>query len=153
MASGPSPLPPELDLGQELRTRISIFMSPFDVHVNRSPIAATVEKIAYTAGAFINASLDKASEKNERNALHLRLGDGRDLVVVQIAGFIARRIVCTSRQGETLKAGERFGIIRFGSRLDVYLPVGSVPSVMVGQRAVGGETVLADLATEVAGAE
>jgi phosphatidylserine decarboxylase len=137
--------PEELGLGPEPRTRIAIFLSVLDVHVNRSPVDGVVTRIAYHAGAFLNASLDKASELNERNALAIRLADGRDIAVVQIAGLIARRILCDAKQGDMLRAGDRFGIIRFGSRTDVYLPDGVKPLVLEGQTMIGGETVLADL--------
>ena len=116
-----------------------------NVHVNRVPADGVVTRIAYHAGTFLNASLDKASDDNERNAMAIALPDGRDVAVVQIAGLIARRILCDVRQGDTLRAGARFGIIRFGSRTDVYLPVGVEPLVAVGQTMVGGETVLASL--------
>jgi phosphatidylserine decarboxylase len=119
-------------------------MNVFDVHVNRSPVDAEVAGIAYRPGKFFNASLDKASDENERNALRLRTSDGRELVVVQIAGLVARRIRSAVKQGGTLQAGERFGLIRF-SRVDVYLPDGVAPLAIVGQRAVAGETVIADL--------
>lgn len=144
-AIGPAVPPPELDLGPQPRCRVSIFLSVLNVHVNRSPVAGTVTRIAYRPGKFVNASLDKASEDNERNALVLRLADGRDVAVVQIAGLIARRIVCDVREGGQLLAGERFGIIRFGSRTDLYLPPGVQPIVEVGQIMVGGETVIAEL--------
>lgn len=137
--------PPELGLGDKLLPRISIFMSVFDCHVNRSPIAGKIEKIVYQPGKFFNADLDKASEHNERNALVLVTPSGTRLVVVQIAGLIARRIVPFVREGAVLAAGERFGMIRFGSRLDVYLPEGVRPLVAEGQTAIAGETVLADL--------
>ncbi len=137
--------PEELGLGPEPRTRIAIFLSVLDVHVNRSPVDGVVTRIAYHAGAFLNASLDKASELNERNAMAIRLADGRDIAVVQIAGLIARRILCDAKQGDMLRAGDRFGIIRFGSRTDVYLPEGVRPLVLEGQTMIGGETVLADL--------
>jgi phosphatidylserine decarboxylase len=136
--------PHELDLGPTLLPRISIFMSVFDCHINRSPVAGTVEKMVYQPGKFLNADLDKASADNERNSLVLASAASR-VAVVQIAGLVARRIVCFVREGQPLGAGERFGMIRFGSRLDVYLPEGVVPLVAVGQTAVGGETVLADL--------
>ena len=116
-----------------------------DVHVNRAPADATVTRVAYRHGAFVNASLDKASDGNERNALALRLPDGRGMAVVQIAGLIARRIVCAVREGDPVRRGARFGIIRFGSRTDLYLPGGVLPLVAVGQTMIGGETVLADL--------
>ena len=138
--------PAELGLGPEPRWRVAIFLSVLDVHVNRAPAEGTVTRIAYRHGAFLNASLDKASEENERNALALRLPDGRgDMAVVQIAGLIARRIVCSVREGQSLMAGERFGIIRFGSRTDLYLPHGVVPLVAEGQTMIGGETVIAEL--------
>ena len=142
----PAAPPPELGLGPEPRTRVSIFMNVFDCHVNRTPLAGTVTRVAYHAGRFLNASLDKASEANERNGVLLDVGDGRTLAVVQIAGLVARRIVCFTREGARLETGQRFGLIRFGSRLDVYLPDGVAPLLCVGQRAVAGETVLADLA-------
>ncbi|MGE0564108.1 MAG: phosphatidylserine decarboxylase [Pseudolabrys sp.] len=140
--------PHELGLGDAPLTRISIFMSVFDCHVNRSPVAGQIEKIVYQPGKFLNADLDKASLDNERNSLVIAAGAGR-IAVVQIAGLVARRIVCYAREGQAISAGERFGMIRFGSRLDVYLPPGSTPTVAVGQTAIAGETVLADLrATE-----
>src|SRR6186713_3621832 len=138
-------LPPaELGLGDRPLPRISVFMSVFNCHVNRSPIAGRVDRIAYRPGTFINAELDKASEDNERNSLVISTPDGR-IGVVQIAGLVARRIVSFVREGQSLGVGERFGLIRFGSRLDVYLPEGSKALVAVGQNAVAGETVLADL--------
>ena len=137
--------PPELGLGTVPRWRVAIFLSVLDVHVNRAPADGTVTRIAYRHGRFLNASLDKASEENERNALALRLADGREIAVVQIAGLIARRIVCSVREGDALRAGERFGIIRFGSRTDLYLPEGVRPLVAVGQIMIGGETVIAEL--------
>ncbi len=137
--------PAELGLGGEARVRISIFLSLFDVHINRVPADGTVLRTAYRAGRFVNAALDKASEDNERMAVALRLPDGRALAFVQIAGLVARRIICTLRAGQVVLAGERFGLIRFGSRADIYLPAGIAPLVVVGQRTVGGETVLADL--------
>jgi phosphatidylserine decarboxylase len=144
-AIGPAEPPPELGMEQRALTRVSVFMNVFDVHVNRSPVDGEVAAVAYRAGKFFNASLDKASEQNERNSLRLRLNDGRELAVVQIAGLVARRIRSDTRQGGTLQAGERFGLIRFGSRVDVYLPDGVAPLVIAGQRAVAGETVIADL--------
>ena len=137
--------PAELGLAPEPRTRVAIFLSVLDVHVNRAPIAATVQKIAYHPGLFLSAAQDKASDDNERNALLLRTADGQDVVVVQIAGLIARRILCNVAEGQTLTAGQRFGIIRFGSRTDLYLPEGCTPLVAVGQRMIGGETVIAEL--------
>jgi phosphatidylserine decarboxylase len=141
----PAVPPAELGLGPAPRWRVAIFLSVMDVHVNRSPVAGRVTRIAYRAGKFVSANLDKASEDNERNALALRLPDGRDVGVVQIAGLVARRILCDVREGDSLDAGERFGIIRFGSRTDVYLPEGVRPMVTVGQTMIGGETVIADL--------
>lgn len=137
--------PHELGLGDVPRWRVAIFLSVLDVHVNRMPTQATVSKIAYHPGKFLNASLDKASDENERNALALVLPDGRDMAVVQIAGLIARRILCDAKVGDSFAPGERFGIIRFGSRTDLYLPHGVTPVVAVGQTMIGGETVLADL--------
>jgi phosphatidylserine decarboxylase len=139
--------PPELDLPREPVTRISIFMNVFDVHVNRSPVPARIARIAYVPGAFINAELDKASEDNERQSLTLEMADGSRLGTVQIAGLVARRIVKFVSEGDELQAGERFGLIRFGSRVDVYLPSGRGALVAIGQRAIAGETVLADLAS------
>ena len=137
-------LPPaELGLGDRPLTRISVFMSVFNCHVNRSPATGRVERIVYRPGAFINAELDKASEDNERNSLVIGTAQGR-IGVVQIAGLVARRIVCFSKEGQAISAGERFGLIRFGSRLDVYLPDGTKPLVSVGQTAIAGETILAD---------
>ncbi|NNG04393.1 MAG: phosphatidylserine decarboxylase [Inquilinus sp.] len=141
--------PPELGAGDKPRTRVSIFLNVFDVHVNRVPAAGKIEEVEYHAGTFVNASLDKASEDNERAAALLRLADGRDIVFVQIAGLVARRIICDLKEGQDVKTGQRFGLIRFGSRTDLYLPDGVAPLVVVGQRAIGGETVIADLeATE-----
>lgn len=136
--------PPELALGDQPLPRVSVFMSVFDCHVNRSPITGTVERIAYTPGKFLNADLDKASEHNERNALVVTGRIGR-VGVVQIAGLIARRIVCWTKEGQTMGAGERIGMIRFGSRVDVYLPQGAVPLVSEGQTSLAGETVIVDL--------
>jgi phosphatidylserine decarboxylase len=137
--------PPELDLPRETMTRISIFMNVFDVHVNRSPVPARITKLTYVPGTFLNAELDKASEDNERQALTLETADGIKLGVVQIAGLIARRIVKFVGEGDRLDVGQRFGLIRFGSRVDVYLPKGIAPLACLGQRAIAGETVLADL--------
>jgi phosphatidylserine decarboxylase len=137
--------PEELGLGPAARWRVAIFLSVLDVHVNRMPVDGVVTRIAYRAGAFVNAALDKASSDNERNALAVRLPDGRAVAVVQIAGLIARRILCAAKEGEVVRAGERFGIIRFGSRTDTYLPDGVRPLVAVGQTMIGGETVIAEL--------
>jgi phosphatidylserine decarboxylase len=137
--------PAEIDVGPAQRVRVSVFMNVFDCHVNRSPIAGRVVAMTYVPGKFVNADLDKASEDNERQALTIETAGGVRLGVVQIAGLVARRIVCFVKQGEPLGVGERFGLIRFGSRVDVYLPPGKHPLVAVGQWAIAGETVLADL--------
>jgi phosphatidylserine decarboxylase len=137
--------PAELDLGPDARTRISVFMNVFDVHVNRAPCDARITRIAYVPGKFINAELDKASLHNERQAFTLELDGGARIGVVQIAGLIARRIVKFVRENDRILGGQRFGLIRFGSRVDLYLPHGAKPLVAVGQRAIAGETVMADL--------
>jgi phosphatidylserine decarboxylase len=137
------PPPPELDLGTAPCWRIATFLSVLNVHVNRAPATATVARIVYTPGRFLNAADPRAGAANERNAIALRLPDGHDIAVVQIAGLIARRILCELRVGDAVTAGARFGIIRFGSRTDLYLPTGVTPTVAVGQTAVGGETVMA----------
>lgn len=139
--------PAELDLGGAPRWRVSIFLNIFDVHVNRVPATGVVERVIYRPGRFLNASLDKASEGNERSAAVLRLTDGRKLAFVQIAGLVARRIVSDLRPGQEVTAGERYGIIRFGSRVDLYLPEGTAPLVAGGQRVLGGETVVANLSS------
>ena len=136
--------PKELNLGERQLPRVSIFMSVFNCHVNRSPVSGRIERIVYKAGTFINADLDKASEDNERNSFVIASGGVR-ILVVQIAGLVARRIVCSQREGASVAAGERLGMIRFGSRVDVYLPEGTRPLVAEGQTAVAGETVIADL--------
>jgi phosphatidylserine decarboxylase len=136
--------PPELDLPREKHTRISVFMNVFDVHVNRSAMDGKIVKLAYVPGKFLNAELDKASEDNERQAVTLQLNNGTRIGMVQIAGLVARRIVRFVNEGDSLQVGQRFGLIRFGSRVDVFLPQGVVPLVCVGQRAVAGETVLAE---------
>ena len=141
----PAVPPAELGMADMPLTRVSVFMSVFNCHVNRSPVAGEVTAISYRPGKFFNASLDKASADNERNSLRIRMADGRDLAVVQIAGLVARRILSFVKPGDRLGTGERFGLIRFGSRLDVYLPPGVEPLVRVGQTMVAGETVLADL--------
>jgi phosphatidylserine decarboxylase len=146
-AVGRFPPPPELGFGSEPMLRISIFMSVVDCHVNRAPVAGRIVKIAYRPGLFINADLDKASEDNERNGLVIEGPNGR-FGVVQIAGLVARRIVCFVAQGESVGVGERIGLIRFGSRVDVYLPEGARPLVATGARAVAGETVIADFRKE-----
>ena len=140
--------PPEVGLGEAPLTRISIFMNVFNVHVNRVPADGTVAALAYRPGRFFNASLDKASELNERNSMRLATSAGPILGVVQIAGLVARRIRCDVKVGDALRAGQRYGLIRFGSRLDVYLPPGIAPLVACGQTMVAGETVLADLASD-----
>src|SRR5580658_578273 len=137
--------PPELDLGDRPLPRVSIFMSVFDCHVNRSPVGGRIERIVYRAGKFLSADLDKASESNERNAFVIATNGDRRIPVVQIAGLVARRIVPFAREGETIVAGQRIGMIRFGSRVDVYLPAATAPLVGEGQTAIAGETVLADL--------
>lgn len=142
----PAVPPAELGLGMTPRWRVSIFLSVLNVHVNRIPIDGVITRIAYRHGAFVNASLDKASDDNERNAVAMRLPDGQEIAVVQIAGLIARRIVCSVREGDTVRGGDRFGIIRFGSRTDLYLPEGVRPLVAEGQTMIGGETVIAELA-------
>ena len=139
-----APPPAELGMGDRPRPRIAVFMNVFDVHVNRIPCDGSVAAMAYRPGRFFNASRDKASEFNERLSLCVTMADGRDIACVQIAGLIARRIRCHLREGQAVRAGERFGMIRFGSRVDVYLPEGVAPLVAVGQRSVAGETVLAD---------
>jgi phosphatidylserine decarboxylase len=136
--------PAELNLGERAMPRVSIFMNVFNCHITRSPATGRIEKIVYKAGAFINADLDKASDNNERNSFLISSGTTR-IVVVQIAGLIARRIVTFAREGASVRAGERIGMIRFGSRVDVYLPEGTRPLVAEGQTAVAGETVIADL--------
>jgi phosphatidylserine decarboxylase len=142
-------VPPEgLGLGPEPLVRVSVFMSVFNCHVNRAPIAGKVTAVVYRPGKFLNASLDKASEENERNALAIEMADGRTIAVVQIAGLVARRIMCWTKPGDSLATGQRFGLIRFGSRLDVYLPEGVAPQVAVGQTAVAGETVIALIGQE-----
>lgn len=141
----PAVPPTELGLGDRPMTRISVFMSVFNCHVNRLPAAGRITRIAYRPGKFVNASLDKASSDNECNGLAVALPDGRRYGVVQIAGLVARRILCWSQEGQSLMTGERFGLIRFGSRLDIYLPEGVAPLVCIGQTMVAGETVIADL--------
>lgn len=137
--------PSELEMGEATMTRISIFMNVFNVHVNRIPVDGTISKLDYRPGAFLNASLDKASDENERQSIRMEATSGQDIAVVQIAGLVARRILCELEPGQSVKAGERFGMIRFGSRVDVYLPRKTNPLVVEGQASVAGETVLADL--------
>jgi phosphatidylserine decarboxylase len=140
------PPPKELEMGEAPMTRIGVFLNIFDVHVNRVPMGGRVKKLAYSKGRFLNASLDKASEENERMAIRIASTEGPDVAVVQIAGLIARRIVCTLKEGQEVATGERLGLIRFGSRTDVYLPAEWAPLVVKGQRVIGGETVIADAA-------
>jgi phosphatidylserine decarboxylase len=153
-----APPPPELDMGDAPLPRISIFLNVFDVHVNRMPCDGRIVRTHYRPGKFVNAALDKASVDNERMALRVepdfqkpdfQTGQG-DMAVVQIAGLVARRIILWSNQGDQLLAGQRFGMIRFGSRTDLYLPPGTSPLVIPGQRMIGGETVVADLASSEA---
>lgn len=139
--------PADLNLGDQPMERISIFMNVFDVHVNRAPVDGKVTHIAYHPGKFLNASLDKASEQNERQGIVITQADGTRVGSVQIAGLVARRIVCRVAEGQSLRAGERYGLIRFGSRVDVYLPAGTASFAVLGQRTVAGETVIADLAS------
>lgn len=141
----PAVPPAELGMGAAPLTRVSVFMNVFNCHVNRVPIAGTISAVSYRPGKFFNASLDKASSDNERNSIAVDLADGRKIAVVQIAGLVARRIVCDVKPGIALETGERFGMIRFGSRVDVYLPEGVHPLVALGQTMVSGETVIADL--------
>ena len=140
-----APPPPELDMGDKPLTRVAVFMNVFNVHVNRVPVNGVISGKHYRPGKFFNASLDKASEFNERMSLKVKMKDDREIGFVQIAGLVARRIICDVDEGRAMRAGERFGLIRFGSRVDIYLPEGTVPSVIEGQTAIAGETVLADL--------
>ena len=142
--------PEELDLGDQEYTRVSIFMSVFNVHVNRAPAEGTITKAVYVPGKFVNATLDKASKDNERQLLAMKTLSGKQIVFVQIAGLIARRILCFAKPGDKYKAGERFGLIRFGSRLDVYLPADVEPQVCLGQTMVAGETIIANLSSQQA---
>jgi len=137
--------PAELGLGDAELTRISIFLNVFNVHVNRVPVSGEISELNYRPGKFLSANLDKASEENERQIVVIKTEDGKQVVCVQIAGLVARRIVCDLSEGQKVVGGERFGIIRFGSRADIYLPEGVNPMVVVGQTAIGGETILADL--------
>ncbi|MQA07358.1 MAG: phosphatidylserine decarboxylase [Pseudonocardiaceae bacterium] len=137
--------PPELELGAGSMLRISVFLSVFDVHVQRIPMDGHIARVRYRAGKFLSADLDKASEENERNTVLLETTSGERLIIVQIAGLVARRIVCQVNEGEKVNIGSTYGLIRFGSRVDTYLPLGSRPLVRAGQRTIGGETVLAEL--------
>ena len=141
---GPAAPPAELGMGPEPMTRIGIFLNVVDVHVNRTPMSGRVEKVAYHKGKFLNASFDKASDENERMAIRLKTEEGPEIAFVQIAGLVARRIVCQLSEGHQVVAGQRFGLIRFGSRTDIYLPPDWPPMVIVNQRVIGGETVIAD---------
>lgn len=146
------PPPPELrgpdGLGEEEFIRVSIFMSVFDVHINRSPIAGRIRRIAYVPGKFLNADLDKASEDNERQHFLVEGPDGLKIGFTQIAGLVARRILSFVREGDSVAAGERVGLIRFGSRVDVYLPAETGPRILLGQRAIAGETILAEVGAD-----
>lgn len=137
--------PIELEMGDKERSRVCVFMNVFNVHVNRVPIDGEITKISYRPGSFFNASLDKASEFNERMSLRLKTTEDQDIAFVQIAGLVARRIKCDVVEGQMVRAGERFGLIRFGSRVDIYLPEGVEPMVCVGQIAVAAETIIADV--------
>ena len=138
-------LPSELDMGDAPMRRVSIFMDVFDCHVNRAPFGGEIVKNSYRPGKFLNASLDKASEDNERRSIVIKTEKGIEVTVVQIAGLIARRIICWADEGQALRTGERYGMIRFGSRVDVYLPIGTRLLAIPGQRAVAGETPIAQL--------
>jgi len=147
----PVQAPPELQgeggLGDEEMLRVSIFMSVFDVHINRTPIEGTIKRVAYISGKFLNADLDKASEDNERQHFLVERNDGLKIGFTQIAGLVARRILAFVKEGDFVAAGQRIGLIRFGSRVDVYLPKGTTPSVVLGQRTIAGETVIAEIGT------
>lgn len=146
--------PEELAMNNQKYNRVSVFMSVFNVHVNRAPAEGKIIKAVYVPGKFINATLDKASKDNERQLLAMKTSSGKDIAFVQIAGLVARRIVCDAASGQEYKAGERFGMIRFGSRLDVYLPLEIKPQVVVGQTMIAGETIIANLtsgAAEISG--
>ncbi len=141
----PAVPPPELEMGEEPRPRVCVFMNVFNVHVNRVPGDGTITRLVYRKGRFFNASLDKASEFNERQCVRMTTTEGNDIAFVQIAGLVARRIVCGLSEGQPVLTGERFGLIRFGSRVDVYLPAGTAPLVVPGQKTIAGETVIADV--------
>jgi phosphatidylserine decarboxylase len=140
--------PPELGLGEAQRLRVSVFLSIFEVHINRAPVAGRIARSVYVPGSFLNAALDKASEENERRGIVIATAGDTEIAVVQIAGLIARRIVTFVNEGDSVGVGERLGLIRFGSRVDLYLPPGRGTLVAVGQRSIGGETVLADLRSD-----
>ena len=150
LSVAPAVPPPEIAMGNTAVVRIGIFLNIFDVHVTRAPVGGRVAALRYTKGRFVNASLDKASEDNERMAIRIAPTEGPDVVFVQIAGLLARRIVCDLYEGQQIATGQRIGMIRFGSRVDVYCPPPYVPMVVAGQRMVGGETVLADLLAQEA---
>lgn len=141
--------PAELKMGDQEFTRVSVFMSVFNVHVNRAPAEGKITQAVYVPGKFFNATMDKASSDNERQLLAMKTKSGKDLCFVQIAGLVARRIVCDAAVGQDYKAGERFGMIRFGSRLDVYLPAGVEPQVVLGQTMIAGESIIANLTSGV----
>jgi phosphatidylserine decarboxylase len=147
------PPPPELRgpdaLADGEYTRVSIFMSVFDVHINRAPITGRIKRVAYVPGKFINADLDKASEDNERQHLLVESADGLRIGFTQIAGLVARRILAFVREGDMVEAGQRVGLIRFGSRVDVYLPAGTAPRVLLGQRSIAGETIIGEIGADV----
>ncbi|MCY4589591.1 MAG: phosphatidylserine decarboxylase [Alphaproteobacteria bacterium] len=145
LSIGTVPPPEQLRLGEQECLRISTFMNVFDCHVNRLPCSGRIGTLHYVPGRFVNASLDKASEQNERQLVRVDRRDGRAVGLVQIAGLVARRIVCRLHEGQEVTVGDRFGLIRFGSRVDVYLPADALPLVEVGQRSIAGETVLAAL--------
>jgi phosphatidylserine decarboxylase len=140
----PAVPPPELEMGDAPLTRISVFLNVFNVHVNRVPAGGRVVRARYRAGKFLNAALDKASDENERMSVRVEMPDGREIAFVQIAGLVARRILYDIKDGQQVATGERYGLIRFGSRCDIYLPNGVAPLVCVGQTTIGGETVIAD---------
>lgn len=146
------PPPPELrgpdDLGDQPMTRVSIFMSVFDVHINRTPIRGTIKRVVYIAGKFLNADLDKASDENERQHVLVERSDGVRIGITQIAGLVARRIVAFVKEGDSVANGQRIGLIRFGSRVDVYLPQGTSSRVIKGQRCIAGETIIAELGVD-----
>jgi phosphatidylserine decarboxylase len=142
--------PEEFGMGTEPLTRISVFLNVFNVHVNRAPASGNIRKMIYHPGKFLNAASDKASQENERSSMVITMNDGQEIAVVQIAGLIARRIVTEVTQGDPIRGGQRYGLIRFGSRCDVYLPKGVTPRVAVGQTVIAGESILADLASDEA---
>jgi phosphatidylserine decarboxylase len=144
LSIAPSAPPPEIGAGDAAVAKIGIFLNIFDVHVTRAPVGGKVAALRYRKGKFVNASLDKASEENEQMAIRIAPPEGPDIVFAQVAGLVARRIVCDLREGQQVAAGQRIGMIRFGSRVDVYCPPPYVPMVVAGQRLIGGETVLAD---------